>query len=363
MKNQKQKNKLHKTITTLCAAALILLFATHLTYAKSMVGEKTPKIPVDNCITPNPPTAEGLKNSVCVVEFWATWCPPCRKSVPKMIELTEKYSKKGALFLAFSKDKSADTVKNFITQNKINYHVAMDNGLSAKFQFVGIPTAFVIDHTKTIVWQGHPLTPTFELAIQNALENAPPPFLDGIELGPFEDLRLPLSGGREFLNAYRKIQANANKTDSPNTQVAKKIKAAIHSRIQEKIDYANSLRKTDPAAAFLIYKQIVRNYRGIEIVKPAIEAHDLLRNEPNVKNEIAADGSLKRAQNFLEKCTPCRNCPGFDPQCNDCFNLNKTRVARIQKRLSSIRQKHPDTKAAKNAQILLNTIQKQTVNQ
>ena len=363
MKKQKQKNKSPKTITTLCFIALLLLFATNLANAKSMVGEKTPKIPVDKCITQNPPTAEDLKNSVCVVEFWATWCPPCRKSVPKMIELTEKYSKKGAFFLAFSKDKSADTVKNFITKNEINYHVAMDNGLSAKFQFVGIPTAFVIDHTKTIVWQGHPLTPTFELAIQNAIENAPPPFLDGIELGPFEELRLQLSGGREFLNAYRKILANANKADSPNTQVAKKIKDAIDSRIQEKIDYANSLRQTDPAAAFLIYKQIVRNYRGIEIVKPAIEAHDLLKNEPNVKKEIAADESLKKAQNFLEKCTPCQNCPGFDSQCDDCFNLNKTKVARIQKRLSSIRQKHPDTKAAKNAQTLLNSIQKQNITQ
>ena len=360
---KKQKNKEHNIITTLCYLALLLLFASNLANAKSMVGEKTPKIPVDKCITPNPPTAESIKNSVCVVEFWATWCPPCRKSVPKMIELTEKYSKNGALFLAFSKDKSAETVKNFITQNKINYHVAMDNGLSAKFQFVGIPTAFVIDHTKTVVWQGHPLTPTFELAIQNAVENAPPPFLDGIELGPFEDLRFQLSGGREFLNAYRKVQANAGKNNSPNTQVAKKIKDAIDSKIQEKIEQANALQQTDPAAAFLIYKQIVRNYRGIKIVTPAIEAHDLLRNEPNVKNEIAADESLKRAQKFLEKCTPCQNCPGFDPQCNDCFNLNKTKVTRIQKRLTSICQKHPDTKAAKNAQTLIGTIQKQTENQ
>jgi hypothetical protein len=50
----------------------------------------------------------------------------------------------------------------------------MDNGLSEKFSFRGIPTAFIVDRTGNVAWQGHPMQPDFESAIVKALNAAPP---------------------------------------------------------------------------------------------------------------------------------------------------------------------------------------------
>jgi thiol-disulfide isomerase/thioredoxin len=101
---------------------------------------------------------------VYVVEFWATWCPPCRTSIPHLTELRKKYEDKGVVFVGVSNE-DVPTVKPFVADmgDKMDYNVAVDtagavvNGYMMAFQQNGIPTAFVVDAKGRVVWYGHPM--------------------------------------------------------------------------------------------------------------------------------------------------------------------------------------------------------------
>ncbi len=102
--------------------------------------------------------------TVYVVEFWATWCPPCRTSIPHLTELQEKYKDRDVVFVGVSNE-NVPTVEPFVTDmgNKMDYRVAVDaagavvNGYMVAFGQDGIPTAFVVDAKGRVVWYGHPM--------------------------------------------------------------------------------------------------------------------------------------------------------------------------------------------------------------
>ena len=100
---------------------------------------------------------------VYVVEFWATWCPPCLKSIPHLTELQEKY--KDRVTVVGVSQEETGVVKTFVGNqgDKMDYTVAVDavggvsKGYMTAFRQGGIPTAFVVDAKGRIVWHGHPL--------------------------------------------------------------------------------------------------------------------------------------------------------------------------------------------------------------
>lgn len=136
----------------------------------SLVDVNAQPIQITQWITSPPPDLTGR---VYVLEFWATWCPPCIQSIPHMIELADKYKDKAA-FIALSVDRSAEPVKQMVKDRNINYYVGMDNGLSDKYSVRSIPSTFIVGRNGKVVWQGHPMQPDFEPALVNAL-NTPPP--------------------------------------------------------------------------------------------------------------------------------------------------------------------------------------------
>jgi thiol-disulfide isomerase/thioredoxin len=88
-----------------------------------------------------------------LVDVWATWCPPCRQTIPELIALQQEVSQ-NAFVLGLSVDQeSPEYVAKFIKQEKVNYPVAMaDNKVMKYFPAVrGIPTMFVLDKNGKIV--------------------------------------------------------------------------------------------------------------------------------------------------------------------------------------------------------------------
>ncbi|MCP5522162.1 MAG: redoxin family protein [Verrucomicrobiales bacterium] len=108
--------------------------------------------------------ADAKGRKVVVVEFWATWCPPCRTSIPHLTELQKKFKDKDVVFIGVT-DEKADVVKPFVKKmgDQMDYIVAIDqDGQTAKgymeaYGQNGIPTAFVVDKAGNVVWVGHPM--------------------------------------------------------------------------------------------------------------------------------------------------------------------------------------------------------------
>lgn len=89
----------------------------------------------------------SYRGKVVLLDFWATWCVPCREETPHFVELQQKYSGQGLQIIGISMDDSPDPVHTFYQQFHMNYPVVMgtaDVG-SAYGGVLGLPIAFVID--------------------------------------------------------------------------------------------------------------------------------------------------------------------------------------------------------------------------
>ncbi len=98
-------------------------------------------------------TSQALRGKVVLVNFWATWCPPCRAEIPDLIKLQAKY-KDHLVVLGISEDEGpVDTVRAFVAEHKVNYFVAMTTPELAKvFRGVAaLPTTFVLDREGNVV--------------------------------------------------------------------------------------------------------------------------------------------------------------------------------------------------------------------
>jgi peroxiredoxin len=95
-----------------------------------------------------------LRGKVVLVNFWATWCPPCRKEMPDLQALYDKYKDQGLVVLAIS-DEEAAKVTPFISERKISYPVMLDPGRKVNdlYQVEGIPKSFVYDRQGQLVAQ------------------------------------------------------------------------------------------------------------------------------------------------------------------------------------------------------------------
>ncbi len=94
-----------------------------------------------------------FKGKVVVVDFWATWCGPCKHEIPGYIALQEKYGKDGLVIVGISVDQAGPAVvKKFVTAEKMNYVVVMaDDGTPGLFGGMdAIPTTFLIDRAGNI---------------------------------------------------------------------------------------------------------------------------------------------------------------------------------------------------------------------
>ena len=149
-----------------------LLLSANFVYADNLVGTRAPDITIRKWVTSNPPDLNKMSNRIYVVEFWATWCPPCVKGIPHLIELSNKYKRSGVEFISLSQDRSESELRRFVEQKRIPYHVAMDYGSTDTFRIQCYPTAVVVDHRGVIVWRGMPSSLDFEKAIKKAVAAA-----------------------------------------------------------------------------------------------------------------------------------------------------------------------------------------------
>lgn len=120
------------------------------------VGQKAPSLAK---ITWMKGAAVETGTAVTVVEFWATWCGPCKTSIPHLTELQKKYADK--VHIVGISNEDAATVKPFIAEMgaKMDYHVGIADVVTYASYMEGvdgIPHAFLVDAGGMVVWHGHP---------------------------------------------------------------------------------------------------------------------------------------------------------------------------------------------------------------
>jgi len=115
-----------------------------------------------------------FKGKVVVLDFWATWCGPCRVEIPDFVKLQSKYKDKGLEIVGLSLDAvGSSAVAPFLKEHQVNYTMLLANDDTAKSfgGILGIPTTFIIDRQGRIVQKYIGVMPakTFEEAIQPLL--------------------------------------------------------------------------------------------------------------------------------------------------------------------------------------------------
>ena len=99
-------------------------------------------------------TLKELRGKVVVVNFWATWCPPCRKEMPDLETLYKQFKDQGLVILAIS-DEDGSKVRPFVAEQKVTYPILLDpeRKVNELFQIEGIPKTFVYDRSGKLVAQ------------------------------------------------------------------------------------------------------------------------------------------------------------------------------------------------------------------
>lgn len=89
-----------------------------------------------------------LRGQVVLVDFWATWCKPCRASLPFYVSLVEDYGERGLVVLAVSVDESRRAVERYVDKHDWPFQVIVDGDyvLAKRFAPPMMPTAYLIDH-------------------------------------------------------------------------------------------------------------------------------------------------------------------------------------------------------------------------
>ncbi len=99
-------------------------------------------------------TLKELRGKVVLINFWATWCQPCRKEMPDLQKLYNRFKDQGLVILAIS-DEEDSRVRPFIAEHHATYPILLDPGrkVNELFQIEGIPKSFVYDRNGKLVAQ------------------------------------------------------------------------------------------------------------------------------------------------------------------------------------------------------------------
>ncbi len=93
-----------------------------------------------------------LRGKVVLINFWATWCPPCRSEMPLFERVYREYKDKGFEILAVSTDSSLEPVKKFVKDYKLSFKIAYDDkNVAGLYGIQGLPTSFLIDRDGKIL--------------------------------------------------------------------------------------------------------------------------------------------------------------------------------------------------------------------
>lgn len=140
------------TTAALVLAGVFLVYLVAWAPAHPLNGQPAPPFTLNGLEGNSVALADHLGKDVVVLDFWASWCPPCRKGLPVLDALAREYADRNVAVYAVNIREDARLVKDFFEQNKLSVPVLLDEkGLVADgYGVTGIPQTVIIDRSGTI---------------------------------------------------------------------------------------------------------------------------------------------------------------------------------------------------------------------
>jgi len=147
---------------TLFPTGILLVLSITLLHAQEpdgllRVGDRPPALECTAYRSSQILSWESFKNRVVVVEFWATWCPPCIKNIPHINGLVKTFRNRPVTFLSVTYE-TAPMVRSFVAEHRIETIIGLDNDFAMfrSFKAWGIPMAVIVDRQGRIAAVTHP---------------------------------------------------------------------------------------------------------------------------------------------------------------------------------------------------------------
>jgi len=127
-------------------------------WANSFLNRKAPDLIVEKWLTPEP----DCRGKFVLIDFWATWCPPCREAIPELNAYHEQFGDK--LVIIGISDETEEAVRRLVNP-RIEYSIAIDTQARTKnaVGVTGIPHVLIIDPQGIVRWEGFPFLQGYEL--------------------------------------------------------------------------------------------------------------------------------------------------------------------------------------------------------
>jgi thiol-disulfide isomerase/thioredoxin len=127
-------------------------------WAESYLGKKAPDLVVEKWLSKEP----DLEGKFVLIDFWATWCGPCRKAIPELNAFHKEFG--GKLVVIGLSDESEEAVRQ-MKEPRIDYFSAVDTQgrMKQRLKVEGIPHVIIIDPQGIVRWEGYPLLEGHEL--------------------------------------------------------------------------------------------------------------------------------------------------------------------------------------------------------
>lgn len=142
-----------RTLLKIFVLILVVVFFKRYMETGSIAGQKL-ELPLEVEAISGSPAQPGKPT---IVEFWATWCGPCRQTIPHLNSIYSTYGPRGLQIVGLT-DESAATVAAFQRNVPMHYPVAQDTSRQyfKRFGIRGIPSMVLLDANGAVVWKGHP---------------------------------------------------------------------------------------------------------------------------------------------------------------------------------------------------------------
>ena len=237
-----------KGLAKLGAGVILLLLGTGVLRAQSVKrGDVFPAFTGQDIVTGRTISLEKLRGKVVLVDFWATWCGPCRGEVPNVLKVYERFHAQGFEIISISLDRNVDVLKSYIKSQKMewNHIFDKDGKLRDKYGVRGIPQMYVIGRDGKVLSESA-RGPELARVVEQGLKEKAPIQADERAEGAAADLdradKLAAAGkADQALQLYDEIAAK-HKDDEPGKVAAERAR-----KLREDPDVAQKLAEAKRA--------------------------------------------------------------------------------------------------------------------